>query len=312
VTETDIGELLDALGIKSKREGKKLKALCPAHKDSSPSWSIIADGGPKNGSHHCFACGFNGGPWELVAAVKDLELTEAAKWIRETFSGERKIEDADVPNVVVKPNLLRRTLQLPHGVQIPSVDGSEWSNPAYQYLVSRGIPDWQIERWHIGFATRGRCAWRVIVPVHTRDRLVSYVARAFLNDGRMRYLTPARSEGTAPELALFGEPGFDMTCDTCTVAEGVFSAMALERAGAPNPRAILGASSLGPMKLALLNQFRTVLVATDPDRAGDKAFEELHRGLSRRSDVRRVELVLAPDDSDENDLGQRVEVARNR
>ncbi len=299
----DVPRFLTALGIKSYRAGKAWVALCPAHTDSDPSWRIVDDPrSERHGSHHCFSCGFGGGPWELVSHVRDCTLEDAGRWVRAEMLGERAVEDDDVPQVVIRGRAQGiREMLLPSGVQIPSLDGSEWFPPALAYLESRNVPAWQRERWHIGFSTRSRCRMRVVVPVVTKGRLLSYVARAFINDPDMpRYDAGRRKDpGCRPDVALFGEPGFDPGVDVATVTEGVFKALAMERAGAPNPCAILGANNLGAEKISMLSNFKTILLATDPDKAGDNAAEILTSMLGRYCDVRRVPLAIAPDDADE-------------
>lgn len=298
--------LLRALGVRFERSGHKYVGLCPnpAHPDRRPSWSMLDDG-----SHHCFSCGFGGGPWELVAAVRGCTLAEAGAWLRERVSRD-ELTPAEIPRVKIRQSPRGdSTFELPAGVQIPSLDGTSWFVPAAKYLAERRVPEWQLERWHVGFATRGRCAFRVVVPVHTQGRLVSYVARAFVDDGRPRYDVARRSDpGARPDLALFGEPAFDDT-PVVTVAEGVFSMLALERAGAPNPCAVLGAENLGSEKRDMLARFDLALIATDPDRAGEQAYEELRAALCRYVEVRRLVLSCSPDDASEDELRGVLEVA---
>lgn len=322
-----VEQLLRALGIDATPEGDRLKAPCPhpqhVHppgKVSTPSWSIICEG-EKAGSHHCFGCGLMaGGPWELVAAVRGLSLEEARKWIRRELGGTREAEETDLPVVrLLTPRRAPSEMVLPFGVQIPSVDGSTWFQPAYDYLTrpipegGRGVAPWQVERWHVGYAVRGRDSlrMRVVVPVYTRGRLLSYVARAFINDGRPRYDVASprpnkwtgivQDPGARPEVALFGEPGFD-DGEVCTVGEGVFGMLAFERSGAPNPCAILGASNLGPEKVELLARFKLLLVGTDPDDAGERAFRAIYEALCRWTEVRRIPLPHKPDESTDYEL----------
>lgn len=287
----DVPKLLAALGVKARRQGRKLWAPCPAHEERTPSWSVVDDtSSQKHASHHCFGCSFGGGPWELAAQVLGLSLDEAAAWVRSNGFGA---PTADVPKVVLHRGDSGR-FELPAFVQVPSLDGSMWFRPALDYLRARGVEDWQIERWHIGFATRGRCAMRVVVPVVTGGRLVSYVARAFTETPR-RYLTPDRSERPSPERALFGEPAVEDFGEV-VVTEGVLKTLAFERVGVRNAVAVLGAQNLAAPKLRYLAKFGRILVATDPDAAGDLAHARLHRALSRYSQVVRVGLSAAPDD----------------
>jgi len=319
VIRVDVPRLLQELGVEATRDGSRYLARCPhpAHEDRNPSWAIRADEGARHGSHHCPSCGFGGGPWELVEAVLGLSATprdddsgrsDAGDWIFEHVIRRHRppVHIDDVPDVRVASR--RRDaveLALPNGVVIPSVDGSEWFGPALAYLHGRGVPDWQLERWHVGYATRGRCAFYVVVPVHTGGRLVSYSARRFVRDDKPRYDAARRTDpGARPDAAVFGEPAFepldaDGRRSVAVVTEGVFKALAMERAGAPNPCAILGASNLGPEKLATLATFRVLLVATDPDKAGREAYEQIRLAVCRYSEVRRVPLRLPPDDADD-------------
>lgn len=304
----DIKALLDALGIEAKRAGRTWVAKCPSHVDTNPSWRIIDDGGPKTGSHNCFSCGFSGGPWELVACVRDLTLEEAGEWIWTTLGGGKReaIGVDGVPAVVVRSRMKPREFELPFGTKIPSVDGSEWFAPALEYLRARRVADWQIARWHLGYALTGRLHDRVVAPVHFGGRLVSYVARSWLATADLRYLTPKRDEGALPELALFGEPGIDPAVDEATVCEGVFKHLALERAGAPNPLATLGSQAVTPEKLRVLVKFRRVLLAFDPDHAGRKARDEVRAALARYTETVDLELAVAPDDMPDDELAAAV------
>jgi DNA primase len=80
------------------------------------------------------------------------------------------------------------------------------------------------------------------------------------------------------------------------VAEGIFSALALERAGAINPAALLG-SELTPERARVLAGFEVVIIATDPDDAGEKVAKNLFV-FKRRATVVRLEFEKSPDDLD--------------
>lgn len=313
-----VSRLLDQLGIRAKKDGRLWKAVCPnpEHDDTHPSWSIVDDEGPRHGSQWCHACGFGGGPWELVAAVRGVTLEEAGAWCWEhVFGGSnRAVEDEDIPRVrILAPRQPAVEMQIPNHVHIPSVDGSEWHPTARAYLDKRGIPEWQITRWHIGYATMGRCAWRVFVPVYTGGKLLTYVARSFFDDGSARYDTGQRTDpGCRPDAALWGEPGFDHEVRVVTVTEGVFKGLAMERANSPNPCAVLGANNLGADKIGALARFDAMLIATDPDKAGDECAQRLSDMLVRYVEPVRVHFERAPDDAtvEENGAAWREAIRR--
>lgn len=294
--------LLKALDIPYKRHGYNLTALCPSpdHNDSKPSWTIVdRPGSAKHGGHKCWSCGFRGGPWELVIAVRGVDEDGAADFVKAIVTGKPR-EFAGVPTVRVRvPPPAAYEYCLPPGVCIPSLDGSEWPDVFADYLERRGVTAEQIIQWHIGFATRGPLAWRVVIPVHTRGRLVAHVARAVFDD-RERYDMPTRRgrnvRNAQPEAALFGEPLLDPTFPVLTIAEGSFSKLALDRAGAPNTVALLG-SDWSAEKAAILTvmPWQHVIVATDPDDAGDRVARSISMNF-RSKKISRIRLGESPDD----------------
>lgn len=294
----DVPALLGALEIRGEARGDHIWALCPdpLHKDTSASWRIRDEPGVReHGSHHCFSCGFGGGPWELVSAVRNLALEEAARWLSDWRAGAATSPaSVDLPAVRVALGAPAPSYQLPEGVRIPTLDGSRWFPGALRYLRSRDVPGWQIRRWSIGYAVEGELAFRVVIPVVSGGRLVAHVARAWIKDGRARYDMPSKSDGALTSLALFGDQHLDPS-PAATVCEGSFKALALERAGAPNPRAVLGVQSITPAKLAMLSRFPVLLVAPDPDAAGEALLRKLSP-LGRRAEIRVLDLRHSPDD----------------
>ena len=298
----DVVTLLRHLGLAATRQGSKWVARCPNpdHDDGKPSWSIIDRPGQRNhGSHHCFACGFGGGPWELAAAVWDVTTDEAGERIQALF-GKGEAE-ARVPDVEVRVRGPRKIFKLPLGVRVPDTL-EEWFPDALAYLRRRAT-DEQILRYRMGFATYGPAAMRVVLPVVTRGALKTYSARAFI-EGIPRYDAGREAKGARPKEAVFGEPFFDSSIPIATTAEGCFSALALERAGAPNPHAILS-SELTPGKIQVIRGFREIWVASDPDAAGEKLWRAM-QPLGRWTRLRRLRLPQSPDDVPPDELSERV------
>lgn len=307
----DVEKLLDALGIKWKRRGHKLMAVCPNpdHRDQHPSWTITdAPGTPGHCGHHCFACKYGGGPWELIQAVRGVDEEEAFRFVGELVSGVAATPPG-VPKLVVRMPGPRVEYSLPSGVKIPSLDGSVWHPAFLSYLRDREVTDEQLERWRIGYSTTGKLAWRVVIPVHTRGRLVAHVARGIFED-RARYDMPrSTTPGAKPMMALLGEPLLDPSLGVLTIAEGSFSMLALERAGAPNPVALLG-SDWSTAKATILSSvpWKHVLIFTDPDMAGDRVAGAIS-GSFRKSKVSRVRMDQSPDDCEQDELKARIEEA---
>ena len=309
MTTIDVETLLRALGIIATKKGYRWTAKCPNpdHDDADPSWGMIdRPGDRKHGSHHCFSCKWSGGPWELAAAIWGCEVKEAGKrlWKMQLTGGPR--ESTEVPKVVVRFPGAAPEFKMPSGVIIPAVDDRPWYQPALKYLEGRGVTRVQADRWGLGYAIRGRLCNRVVVPVYTEGALRTYSARAIAL-GMDRYDQGKVVQGAQPKRALWGEPMFTGT-RTVTVAEGVWSGMALERAGAPNPCALLG-SELTPERARILDRFDRIIIATDPDKAGDRVAEFI-AVLGRRATVARLRLDVSPDDAPTDDLKKAVDGLR--
>lgn len=314
------------------------RARCPnpTHADTDPSWTIRDDpGSDRHGSHHCFSCRFGGGPWELAAVVWDCDLLEAGR----RLGGSPRWTPPRADDVTTVSSLLvSRPVPVPVGVVVPGL-GREWPRQYASYLLERGVPLQQAVDWGIGYAASGPLAGRVWAPVtDVRGRLLSWSAR----DAVGRTDAPRYLEATSRVCARCGSPvsaksldsGRACRCgsrtlvstnktaglfglhraipieDAVTVCEGVWSCLALDRAGWPNCLALLGSDVLGGRGLsARLHEIGQwdgpIYVATDPDQAGDRVAADIsvldgYQGQRRR--VVRVRLTCAPDDATLSEL----------
>lgn len=299
-SDLDVPGLLAKLGIKATTTGGgKWTAICPnpAHADSSPSWAIIdRPGKKKHGSHHCQACKWGGGPWELAAAIWGCTPREAGALLRE--SSPRESPPARYAPTVRIVDLSTRVdnfdYELPKGSVIPG-PGGKWFGPALNYLLDRGITRAQIDKWGIGYAIRGRLVNRVIFPVYNGSGdLLTFTARAIHKSTEQRYEQGKGRFGARPRAALYGEPFWKRSIGRLWLVEGTFGALAIERAGAPNPTALLG-SEITPERTLALARWPEIVIATDPDKAGNAAADKL-QVLSRHSKLWRAPLPKSPDD----------------
>jgi hypothetical protein len=291
----DVLRLLVRFGIEVlDTHGGEAWARCPAHADTKPSWSINVT----TGQHHCFSCGWGGGPAALVLhalGAEPLWWTTRDAW--EWIDAHGFTEDA-APDLAVEMYLvggrMREPFVLPRGVRL-EVPPREWPTPARRYMASRSITGWQVRRWRLGYAADGRLAGRIVIPVRDGSGATwGYQARTFVND-RVRYLTPHDDEN-ADTRVMFGEEHWPAGREQVFVTEGAFDALAVERAMHAPIAGLSGAvRALDPLVVGKLATFERVVVVTDADAAGDAAWEALFYALIRHTRVRRVLLPAGAD-----------------
>ena len=287
--QVDVPRLLAALAIPFRKRGRELQARCPAHADRNPSWSInIA-----TGRHHCFSCSWGGGAVGLAQQVLHVEHQDAVAWMLEHGCASEPGLPAGLlvqPVTAATGRIKHDLFALPPGVMQRSL--SSWPATARRYAESRGLDERACARWSIGYAVFGRLAGRIVFPVIDRDGVLrSYQARTF--DGRRpRYLTPAPREH-ADHTVLFGQQHWRIG-DWCALTEGALNAIACDQAGAWNVAA-LGGSDVTAEHLLPLLQFKTIVLVTDPDAAGDSAASKAAAGLARKCRVVRAALPAGSD-----------------
>jgi DNA primase len=305
--------VLERLGIEPKRTtGRELWAPCPLHArngrpERTPSFRVHDEpGDERHGFFQCFgSCEGdrrNGGILKLIRLILDLETNaDARRWLRdETVEREPDPAPERVRIESTTPDPRRGGVEIPAGAVFAPV--ARWPGPARDYLLARGVPAEQAERWGLGYAAIGRYAGRLIIPAHDgAGRLVNFTARSFVGNPR-KFKEPPEGSG-ANKGAIFGERFWPIPKERRVVmaVESALNALAVERAiGQISVAAIFGSEVL-PMHLLRLGTFPTVLVASDPDKAGEKYWRAIRSGLARHA---KTERVAIPDGTDCADLGR--------
>lgn len=292
----DVPRMLVELGIDADRRGHDFWASCPipGHVDGAPSWHITdRQGANDHGSWHCFGCGSGGGPVALVMERIGISFGSARDWLRDHACLVDEMASGDVELVLVDrrpkpPFVMPSTVR-----QAPLI---EWPDPARRYASRRGITATMVRRCALGYAVEGRLAGRIVFPFLGEDgRPESYSGRTYTGH-ELRYLTPHRNEGASPD-AVFGAhlwPAKEER-EVVVVGEGAINALACWRAvefkmsfGA------LSGSQPSPGQIGRLASFPRVLIATDPDGAGEHAAETIDV-LRRWTRVERVEIDRGQD-----------------
>lgn len=282
----DPATLLGRLGIEATLRSGKLHATCPSpeHDDRKPSWAAWEDDLGRF-RHRCLSCGFGGGPAGLVMVVLGCDRRQAHDFLDGTEAAgpppalQVRVEVREWP-------IGRHVVTVPEEVWLEPLE--EWPTPARRYLESRGLGQREVARWGLGYAVDGHLAGRIWIPVRDYiSRIQSWTARAF-GGGEPKY----DSSTTAAPHLLLGEHLWPVSYgDIVVVVEGPFDAMAVEHA-CPNTAvaALRGSASgaaLDPGHAEKLARFQEVVIATDPDKAGERAAAHVS-GIGRWTRVRRA------------------------
>ncbi len=302
--KTDIVAFLEERGHQLHREGKSFKTLCPFHKDKTPSMSVD----PEKNVWHCFGCDRGGDAITYLELADGLTFGQAADQLRGT--------DA-LPPIRIQPinplELMERAADIYH-------QNLAQYEPAQAYLAKRGLVDKEMFRdFRLGYADgeklarlagseKQKTALQELGLLNAKGNETLYgclVAPLKDEDGRVRGFLGRRIQpGRNPHRTLAGpvtglfHPEAARGSSVILLVEGFLDALACYQAGFRNVMA-LGGSQSRPHLLSHLQSYgvRQVLLALDPDDAGDQGSQQLAQELEKRGiGSKRVQLPEDPSD----------------
>lgn len=145
-------DIVDVIGsyIPLKKAGPDFRALCPFHKEKTPSFNV----NPRRQSYHCFGCGEGGSVFRFVMAYESIDFPSAARKLAER-AGIRIVEAEFSAEEDQRSKLRRRLLALHQ-------QAAEWfhlnllktqaAQGARDYLKGRGLTSEVAKAWKIGYA----------------------------------------------------------------------------------------------------------------------------------------------------------------
>jgi len=148
----EANDIIEVIGsyFPLKRAGTGWRALCPFHREKSPSFHV----NPQRQSYHCFGCGAGGSVFRFVMDYEHLDFVSAVRRLAQR-AGIPVIEEAGSPDDDRRHEVRKRLLAL-------HAEASAWfhhnllktpdAQPARDYLKSRGITVEVAKSWQLGFA----------------------------------------------------------------------------------------------------------------------------------------------------------------
>jgi len=278
--------------IELKKSGANFKACCPFHGEDTPSFVVS----PQKQIYHCFGCGVGGDAIKFVMEYEKLSYPEAieklASMVNFSLEYEKNFKKIDT-SLISKVNE-HYIKQLTH------------NNTALEYLKSRGISDFSLEKFEIGYAgdsantinylksnflnladakelgvidsgqngLYARFIERITFPIYTiNGNIVGFGGRT-ISGHNAKYVN-------SPQTKLFNKSrllyGYNLAKESIykqksiIITEGYLDVVMLHQAGFSNTVATLG-TALTKDHLPLLKRGEPkVIVAYDGDKAGRNA-----------------------------------------
>lgn len=146
-------DVADVLGsyLNLKRAGSSFKALCPFHKEKTPSFSV----NPQRQSYHCFGCGVGGDVFKFVMEYEGVDFVTAAKLLARRAGLSIQFEQGDTEAASKKDELFKIHEELAQMYQRALME-TDGGNVARRYLEARQLDEETITEFLIGYAPARR------------------------------------------------------------------------------------------------------------------------------------------------------------
>jgi DNA primase len=304
-----------------KRSGASLKGLCPFHQEKTPSFYVT----PARGTYHCFGCGKGGDIFQFLIEVEHLTFPEALQRLADQ-AGVRLEERDDK-----KPSLKKQLYAANDAALAffrECLAGNRGAR-ARTYLEERRFDQQAIELFDLGYAPderdalvqhlrrqgfeeriilsaglafqsdegdalRSRFRGRLMFPIRDQSGKVSGFGGRTLGDAQPKYLNSPQTEIFDKSSVLYGvhrAADAIRKAGRSVLVEGYLDAVRAHRAGFAWTVASLGTAVTVPQLTALSRLADTVVIALDPDPAGQSA--AARAAITARNEVARSRVRAA-------------------
>jgi DNA primase len=144
-------DIVDVIGaaLPLKRAGANFTALCPFHKEKSPSFNV----NPQKQIFHCFGCHKGGDVFTFVREYENLSFVEAVKRLADRANIPLEFENQPGQQQArhLKESLLQMHEQIAQRWQAALVNDPA-GQVARDYLAKRGVSDEAVKLFRLGYA----------------------------------------------------------------------------------------------------------------------------------------------------------------
>ncbi len=342
IVDEDVVKVRDAVDlvalvsqyVQLKKVGRRWQGLCPFHAEKTASFSLSGE----NGLWKCFGCGMGGDAITFIREIEKLDFVGAVEHLAgktgillrytERTEGEGRKRRGRLVDAMAE------AVDWYHERLLTAPD----AGPARGYLRSRGIDGdsvrayrigWAPDAWHelahalhlpddvlrdtgLGFLNRSgqqtdAFRGRVLFPIFdTNGEPVAFGGRALPGADGPKYKNSPETPLYAKSKVLYGlnwAKAEMVSTNQAVVCEGYTDVIGFAAVGIPRAVATCG-TALTEEHLRLLRKFtRRVVLAFDPDAAGQAAADRFY-AWERSLDL-DVTVAALPTGADPADLAQR-------
>ena len=270
--------VLDRYQVNWLREkGDELRGRCPIHQGEGQDTFHVS---VSKNAFHCFSCKARGNVLDLVAAMEECSVRDAAVKLADWFS----LSTSEVRSENGRAN---RTAQ-PENRGLALVENKALTfelknvDPHHAYLQARGITPETAKLFGVGFFSgRGSMSGRVVIPIHNeKGELVAYAGRV-IDGSEPKYKLPAGFHKSHELFNLHRAIGDSNAERRVVIVEGFFDCLKVHQAGFP-ALALMGCSLSQVQEDLIVRHFKTACVLLDGDEAGQQAAGGILTRLGRR------------------------------
>lgn len=321
-------DIVDLVGetVKLRRTGKNYTGFCPFHENSkTPAFAVF----PDSGTWRCFGqCNEGGDIFRYVMKKEGMDFPQALQFLAQKAGIELEPQTPEKKEHEELKDRLKTLMEESVIFYHHHLLNTSAGKSALEYLIKRGITEKSIEDFGLGYApaqwdaafnyftkkgyTRqelldtgmlsenqegdrvfDRFRNRLMFPIRdSMGGMAGYGARALAADDVPKYLN-------SPQTPLFDKSrllyGLDMARksiraeEQVVIVEGYMDVIGLYQAGYQNAVSPMG-TALNEHQFRMLKRFtRNIILALDPDAAGEKAtlrgLELARQSLDRTAEV---------------------------
>lgn len=304
LSATDIVTLVGSY-VQLKRAGRGYMALCPFHKEKSPSFHVSED----KQLYHCFGCGVGGNAIHFVMAAENLDFIDALKYLASSAGillPEPEETGADAARYEMKKAMYAANVAVARFYR--DMLSSEEGSAARAYVEERRLLPSTVAHFGIGYAPAGgallsfaqkagigkdillnlglimrsergnfveRFRNRLMIPIiDVRKNVIGFGGRALSKEEKAKYMNSSDSSVFAKGRELFALNYAKGVKDRRLIlCEGYMDVISLHQAGFTGAIASMGTALTSEQARIVKKYADEVFLCYDTDGPGQKATE---------------------------------------